>query len=226
MPLIASRDKRLEAFTDAAFAFAVTLLVVSVGSVPQNYADLISSMKAVPAFAMSFALICMFWNAHVRWSRRFDTGDWVSALLTLLLVFLVLIYVFPLRLMAIATMDFFFTGEMNAALGISTSEQGRWFFSLYGLGFLAMSSVFVLLFWHSLRKLVLEPDMRAELMSEIVIWSILTGTGLIATLIALFSPNPFLSSYTYMIIPVAIGIYYAIVGLRKKPRNLESSENA
>lgn len=32
---------RLETFLDAAFAFATTLLVISVGSIPENYQELI-----------------------------------------------------------------------------------------------------------------------------------------------------------------------------------------
>jgi uncharacterized membrane protein len=62
---------RLETFTDAAFAFAVTLLVVGGGdAIPTNFDELILAMKQVPAFAASFANIMLFWYAHHVWSRR------------------------------------------------------------------------------------------------------------------------------------------------------------
>ena len=40
---------RLETFTDAAFAFAVTLLVISVDDVPRSYDAFIVALQGVPA---------------------------------------------------------------------------------------------------------------------------------------------------------------------------------
>jgi hypothetical protein len=47
---------RLEAFSDAVFAFALTLLVVSLDS-PKSYDDLIALMAGFVPFAASFALL-------------------------------------------------------------------------------------------------------------------------------------------------------------------------
>ncbi len=52
---------RTETFVDAAFAFAVTLLVVSIDSIPESVAELLRALAAVPAFAASFAIIGLFW---------------------------------------------------------------------------------------------------------------------------------------------------------------------
>lgn len=52
---------------DAAFAFALTLLLV-VGAAPD---DLLGSLRAIlgqlPAYAIGFATLAMFWNEHVAW---------------------------------------------------------------------------------------------------------------------------------------------------------------
>ncbi|HEX7342033.1 MAG TPA: TMEM175 family protein [Rhodanobacteraceae bacterium] len=90
---------RVEAFVDAAFAFAVTLLVVSVNSIPHSVADLLNDMRGVPAFAASFAIIALIWNEHRRWSQRFGLEDGHTIRLSLALVFVVLLYVYPLRMM-------------------------------------------------------------------------------------------------------------------------------
>ena len=66
-----SKMTRLETFSDAAFAFAVTMLVVSVGSIPRDYAGLMQALKGVPAFAASFAAIMSVWGGHRKWSRRY-----------------------------------------------------------------------------------------------------------------------------------------------------------
>lgn len=69
---------RLETFADASFAFAITLLVISVGKIPQNSEELILALKKVPAFALSFASIIWFWIGHRKWSRRYGLEDNLS----------------------------------------------------------------------------------------------------------------------------------------------------
>src|SRR5690348_8980886 len=92
-------NTRIEAFTDATFAFAVTLLMIGGGHVPTNVDQLTSALAGLPGYAASFALLCLFWHAHYTWYRRYGIEDGRSVLLSLLLVFLVLIYVYPLHMM-------------------------------------------------------------------------------------------------------------------------------
>jgi len=43
---------RLEGFVDASFAFAVTLLVISIGHVPGSVAEMLHALRGLPAFAL------------------------------------------------------------------------------------------------------------------------------------------------------------------------------
>jgi len=52
---------RLETFLDAAFAFATTMLVISIGEIPKNYPELILALKDIPSFLLSFLVIMIFW---------------------------------------------------------------------------------------------------------------------------------------------------------------------
>ena len=41
---------RIEVFVDAAFAFAVTMLVISFDQIPQSFNEMVEAVKGIPAF--------------------------------------------------------------------------------------------------------------------------------------------------------------------------------
>jgi uncharacterized membrane protein len=194
---------RLDAFVDAAFAFAVTLLVVGVGSVPENLTELRAALLNVPAFAVSFALVAMFWAGHVRWRRHVGDRGGLTLLLSLALVFLVLVYVYPLRLMSVSVVQFV-TGE---AAGYARLEDVAALFTLYGLGFVAMSGVMAALWVIALRTMAEPGAPRASAYGEAVIWSLLLAAGLLSVTLAQFRATAPFSPWAYALLPVAIGVF-------------------
>ncbi len=77
---------RLDNFVDAAFAFALTLLGIAAAEPDFSYAVLLDAMRRIPVFAAGFALIGMFWFAHVSWRRAGGRHDTLSIVLSLMLV--------------------------------------------------------------------------------------------------------------------------------------------
>jgi hypothetical protein len=192
---------RLDNFTDAAFAFAVTLLVIGGTESPTDQAMLTRAVAEVPAFAIGFAIVAMFWFAHVRWRFYRGEGDWLSALLSVLLVFLVLVYVQPLRAMARSFSTFLggggepFRGDLGDL------------FLVYGAGFVAMAAATAALFFELRRNAELDPTHRAAARGEALIWLILVATGLVSILFAAFEATEMLAPMMYATLPVTIGLF-------------------
>lgn len=192
---------RLDAFTDAAFAFAVTLLVIGGSEAPTSAAMLEAAMAEVPAFAIGFAIVAMFWVSHVRWRHYRGEGDWLSALLSVLLVFLVLIYIQPLRAMARSFSSFLG--------GSGTPFQGAIgdLFFVYGVGFVAMAATTCCLFLEAQRSDTIDPEMRVSARGESVIWLILVATGIVSIILTFFRATANFAPIVYATLPLSIGLF-------------------
>lgn len=140
---------RLESFVDAAFAFAVTLLVISLDSIPKSIPELIAALKGVPAFAFSFLQIAMFWQAHVTWSRRYGLDDTRSMVLSLLLVFLVLVYVYPLKILFGTFFSWITNGWIPWQVTVSSFGEITDMFVIYGVAFATLSACMMTLYAHA-----------------------------------------------------------------------------
>jgi uncharacterized membrane protein len=143
---------RVEAFVDAAFAFAVTLLVISFDGLPKSADELVAAYKGIPAFAASFLLLATFWRAHERWSRWYGLDDGRSTVLSLILVFLVLVYVYPLRMLFAGFFHFVSQGALPADYVIRSAADLRWMFGSYAVAYGSLSLVVWLLYRHAYRQ--------------------------------------------------------------------------
>jgi uncharacterized membrane protein len=191
---------RLDAFVDAAFAFAVTLLVIGGGEPPQSYGELEAVMRRVPAFLVGFALLGMFWHGHVRWRRACGNGNFVAVMLSFALVFLVLVYVYPLRMMADSMVTYFSGGKPT----LSYADLPG-LFTLYGLGFGSMAALVAALFATGLKTA--EPEQQATVRAERGIWLILAGSGALSVLMAQFRITAPFAPWVYAMLPIPIGLF-------------------
>src|SRR5476651_972449 len=87
---------RLETFSDAVFAFALTLIIVSI-EVPKSFDELWETLKGTLSFAVCFAALFQIWNSQNVFFRRYGLNDGLTVVLNGMLLFVVLVYVYPMK---------------------------------------------------------------------------------------------------------------------------------
>ena len=140
---------RLEAFVDAAFAFAVTLLVISGDQIPTSIEMLQQALKQIPAYAASFAIIMQFWMNHADWSRRFGLEDQISDRLSLMLVFVLLIFIYPLKMVFGSFFSLISNGYLPSQFSINYWSEVPVLFQTFAVGCGAMAFIIMFLFWRT-----------------------------------------------------------------------------
>jgi hypothetical protein len=206
---------RLEGFSDAVFAFAVTLLVVSL-EVPHTFAELTSVMKGFVAFGICFALLTMVWKEHTLYFRRYGLQTSFVVVMNCVLLFLVLFYVYPLKFLFSFLVSAFSGGRLATVHSAETAlvqSQVPALMAMYGLGFAAVYLVFVALYVYALRKrneLELDEIETFKTRRSAIDHGMMMGIGLLSTVSALALPSNLsgLSGYIYFLIPV----YYTFAG--------------
>jgi uncharacterized membrane protein len=167
---------RVEGFADCAFGFAVTLLVVSL-DVPKTFDALVAVMQGIPAFALSFAILAWIWFTQYRFFRKYGLEDGMTVLLTLVLLFVVLCYVYPLKFLYAASL-----GSRSL-----TEQDLRLLFVIYGIGLAATFAVLLLMHANAYRqreRLGLDALEQAE--TRIVMWEMaaVAAIGLLSGAVA------------------------------------------
>src|SRR2546423_12845439 len=137
---------RLETFIDAAFAFAISMLVIAAQQIPDDIASLLAAFKNVPTFICSIAVLGIFWRGHWLWSRRYGLEDSVSILISWALIVTILIFIYPLKAIFRAMWNLISNGQVGQPFSLPTTEPHvRTIFSIYALGVTAISAEILLL---------------------------------------------------------------------------------
>lgn len=229
-----SDTTRLEAFVDAAFAFAVTLLVISGDHLPESLDDLLRALKNLPAFAASFVMVTMFWYAHVRWARQYRMDGLPATLLSLLLVFLVLVYVYPLRLLFGTFFSWVTGGWVPMPLSdVRGAGDILLMFIAYGVAFASTSACIAGLYqlaWRGRGTLALDSEAAASAAGQVASHAYFVLIALLSVLVVAVLPHqarPWqvaLPGCVYFLLCFT-GMFYTI-GHRRAQRTLQQESNA
>lgn len=155
--------KRVEALSDAVFAFSVSLLVASL-EVPQTFEELKVIVNGALPFFATVSLLFLFWYQQNVFFRHYGLNDRPTILLNLVYLAIILFYLYPLK--------FLFSVLLTSWTGIDlfpkASEKGQVVLSghdfpelitLFSVGYIAIWLVVYLMHRRAL-KVALEPALN------------------------------------------------------------------
>jgi uncharacterized membrane protein len=213
---------RLETFSDAVFAFALTLIIVSV-EVPKTFTDLLDMMKGVVSFGICFAFLFSIWNMQNKFFRRYGLTDGYTVFLNGLLLFISLVYVYPLKfLTSLFNSDDYYI-DHGLKVEKITPHQIAPLMVIYAVGFSLIYILFFLMYRNAKAHAValhLTPVELYETNSFMYANLLAVSVSIIAAIIALLLPvgTAGNSGWIFFLLGPAYSIWFSY--RRKKSRKM------
>jgi uncharacterized membrane protein len=226
---------RIEGLSDAVFAFAVTLLVVSL-EVPKTFTELMETMRGFGAFTISFSLLMVVWYNQYKFFRRYGLQDTYTVLLNAALLFVVLFYVYPLKFLFTWLLSSWLGGAVSHLPGggvtepmVGGREQMATLMIIFGVGYVAVFTVFVLLYLHAYRQRSALDLNRLEVFdtrNDIQECALNASIGLLSIGVVFFGGPGFagIGGMIYLLIGVVMTIHGTLMG--RSRRRLEEGFKA
>ena len=198
---------RLEVFIDAAFAFAVTMLVISFDSIPRSYDEVMLAVKSIPAFIVAVAQLVWIWHTHNVWSRRFGLDTAYTVFISAALLIVVLIYVYPMRIMAAGMFAWFTNDYLPSNFKDISLDELRDMWVFLAIGFIALCLVFVQMYRYAARlkeELRLSDFELFEIRTSAIMWSGAAVIGLLCIILATTLPRQYVpfSGFSFMLLAI------------------------
>ena len=198
---------RLEVFIDAAFAFAVTMLVISFDAIPRSYDEMMLAIKAIPAFVLAVAQLVWIWHTHNVWSRRFGLDTTYTVFISSVLLIVVLIYIYPMRIMAGGMFAWLSNDYLPSNFKNISLDELRDMFVFLAIGFIALCLVFVQMYRYAVRlkeELRLSDFELFEIRTSAIMWSGAAVIGLLLIILATTLPRQYVpfSGFSFMLLAI------------------------
>ena len=198
---------RIEALSDAVFAFSVSLLVAAL-EVPQTFEELRVILNGAIPFFATVAMIFLFWYQQYKFFRRYGLNDVSTILLNLVYLAVILFYVYPLKFLFAVLLTSWtgidlFPHATEKGLAILQQEDFSQLIILFSIGYAVLWFLILLMYQRALsvskrieltpfEVLITKKERRGAFLNICV--------GIAAMLLA-FAGQELLSGICYLLIP-------------------------
>ena len=149
---------RMVGLSDGVFALAIAILLIA-SNVPTNFDELLTFIYDVPIFGVCIIFIYWIWNEQNRVFQYYNLFDGKMNLLNMLLLFFVLIYVYPLKFLMKWIFTFFSSfsrgtvrEDYEKLTAMIPMEKLPLLMVIYSIGFICIFSCIYLMHRHGLSR--------------------------------------------------------------------------
>ena len=218
---------RLENFSDAVFALAITLLLIST-SPPTNFEQIKRFVWDIIPFCLCIALILLVWYQHFIFFFRYGMRNGKIIVLNTLFLIIVLFYVYPLKFLAklilVPIADLFGQDELLVELkGVISARDIGDLMIIYGMGATGVFLMIMLMYCYALNQAdelelneIEKFDTRASIRTNLLMGSI----PLLSVVLAILFRNSWyagmISGFTYFLYSPVMFIHGRKTDKRRK----------
>lgn len=154
-PVRGNEIYRIEALSDAVFAFSVSLLIMSL-EVPESFEEFRQTLLNFPSFMATVGLIFFFWFLQNTYFRTYGINSGWVVFLNLCLLTIILFYAFPLKYMFALLLSWmtgtsFFSGGSGKPLPLLSLENFSELVVFFSIGYSMIWLLFYLMYRYAFK---------------------------------------------------------------------------
>lgn len=229
---------RIETLSDAIFALAITLLLIST-SPPSSFQQLRLFVLEIIPFGMCMALISILWREHFIFFVRYGFRNGYIVMLNTILLFILLFYVYPLKFLTkiivhifgwMITDSDFLLKEFKAMMKDGDMAE---LMVIYGLGAASLFIVFALMYRYAYKRAdelelneIERFDTRWSIKSNVLMASVPLLSSLLAIILAGNDQLVgMISGFTYFLYTPIMVTYAQVYNKKRKKLLLALAES-